>query len=130
MKLLGLDIGEKRIGVAWASSEVKLAVPGEVLANDQTIFERIQKLVTQKNAETVVVGLPRNSKGEETQQSVYVRNFVAKLELSVPIHFQDESLTSVLAEGRLKASGKPYTKSDIDAAAAALILNDYLERNF
>jgi len=130
MKLIGLDIGEKRIGVARANSEVKLATPGKVLTNNETVFSQIQELLVQEQAEAVVVGLPRNSKGEETRQSAYVRDFVAKLELAVPVHFQDESLTSVLAEEQLKSGKKPYTKDDIDTTAATLILNDYLERNF
>ncbi|MCL1929926.1 Holliday junction resolvase RuvX [Candidatus Saccharibacteria bacterium] len=130
MRLLGLDIGERRIGVAWANSDVKLASPGEVLINDETVFERISELVVNQKVRAIVVGLPRNSKGEETKQSAYVQDFVAKLKSSVPVHFQDESLTSVLAEEQLKSSKKTYSKGDIDVAAAVLILNDYLERNF
>ena len=130
MKLLGLDIGERRIGVAQANSEVRIAVPGEVLASDEVVYENIRKLVAREKIEVVVVGLPRNSKGEETHQSTYVRDFVARLKLSVPVHLQDESLTSVLAEERLRERGKPYTKGEVDITAATLILNDYLERNF
>jgi putative Holliday junction resolvase len=130
MKLIGLDIGERRIGVAWANSEVKIAAPRKTLLNDEKIVEQISDLVAAEKAEAVVVGLPRNSKGEETAQSTYVKDFVAKLNLTVPIYLQDESLTSVLAEEHLKSSKKQYAKGDIDSGAAIIILNDYLERNF
>jgi putative Holliday junction resolvase len=130
MKLIGLDIGERRIGVARANSEVKLAATRPTLANDEDITDKINELVTQEKAEAVVVGLPRNSQGEETKQSAYVRDFTARLNLAVPVYFQDESLTSVLAEEQLKNSKKPYVRGDIDSRAAELILNDYLERNF
>jgi len=130
MKLIGLDIGEKRIGVARANSDVRLAAPYGTLSNDEHIFQKIADLVDNEKVETVVVGLPRNSMGEETKQSDYVRNFMASLKLTVPVYFQDESLTSVLAEEQLQGNKKPYEKNDIDSRAAVLILNDYLERNF
>jgi putative Holliday junction resolvase len=130
MKLIGLDVGERRIGVAWANSEVRLAAARPTLINDEGIFERIRELVRDEKAEAVVVGLPRNSQGTETRQSEYTREFVRRLELAVPVYFQDESLTSVLAEGTLRRSRKGYQRGDVDAAAAVLILNDYLERNF
>jgi putative Holliday junction resolvase len=130
MRLIGLDIGERRIGVAWANSEVKLAAARSVVLNDENVVKTINDLVQNEKAEAVVVGLPRNSKGEETKQSKYVKDFVATFNLTVPVYFQDESLTSVLAEDRLKNQKKPYQKGDIDSEAAVLILNDYLERNF
>jgi len=130
MKLIGLDVGEKRIGVAWANSEVKMSAERPVVLNDAEVASKIAEVIEREKAEIVVVGLPRNSQGEETKQSTYVRQFVDGLNLSVPVYFQDESLTSVLAEQSLKNSKKQYAKGDIDSRAAALILNDYLEENF
>jgi putative Holliday junction resolvase len=130
MKLIGLDVGEKRIGVARANSDVKMAIPMGAIANDENVTTTIADLIESEQANAVIVGLPRNSKGEETKQSDYVRGFVLNLNLTVPVYFQDESLTSVLAEYQLKSSGRKYAKGDIDSEAAVLILNDYLERNF
>jgi putative Holliday junction resolvase len=82
-----------------------------------------------EDADTIVVGYPRNQSGEPTAQTAYVEEFAKQLHDMAPhLVFQDESLTSVLAEQRLRAQGKPYTKGDIDAQAAAIILQDYLER--
>lgn len=126
---LGLDIGTKRVGVAVADDIVKIAVPLETLAMDESTFrERVAYLVTQHDIETIVLGYPRNQSGEATKQTAYVEAIANQLkDLDANIVFQDESLSSVVAEDRLKARTKEYTKADIDAEAAAVILQDYLE---
>jgi putative Holliday junction resolvase len=79
----------------------------------------------------LVVGYPRNQQGEATAQTQKVVEYAERLaNLKVPIVYQDESLTSVLAEDYLKSLHKPYSRGDIDAHAAAIILGDYLEANF
>lgn len=83
-----------------------------------------------EGAQTLVVGYPRNQQGEATAQSAYVEAFADKLADIAKVVFQDESLTSVLAESRLKSRGKPYVKGDIDKEAAAIILQDYLEQHY
>lgn len=126
--LLALDIGERRIGVAKGDTGVRLAIPLTTLVVDGTEVDRIKQLINDERAEILVLGYPRNQSGEPTAQTQYVEKVAAELkDLGLPIVFQDESLTSVLAEQRLKASGKPYAKGDIDAEAATLILQDYLE---
>lgn len=126
-----LDVGEKRIGVAVADSSVRIAVPYETIEADGTEIESINKLVDQQNSDVLVVGFPRNQSGEATAQSSYVEEFVEKLDTTgLEVVFQDESLTSVLAEERLKAHDRPYSKADIDAQAATIILQDYLEANY
>lgn len=126
---IALDVGEKRIGVAVGDDAIKIAVPFETIEVDGSERERIARLVVQENAATVVIGYPRNQSGEATAQTAYVETFAASLvDIAPNIVFQDESLTSVLAEQRLKSYKKPYTKGDIDAQAAAIILQDYLEQ--
>ncbi len=127
-RFLALDIGEKRIGVAVGDSGVRIAVPFETIEVDGREIERIARLVIDEKADTVVVGYPRNQSGQATAQTAFVQAFAAKLTTIAPeIVFQDESLTSVLAEQRLQSYKKPYTKADIDAQAAAIILQDYIE---
>ena len=131
MKLIGLDVGTKRIGVAKADSSTKIAVPdGFVNVNGQE-FAEIARIARMYSTSTFVVGLPRNNSGEETKQSLYARNFARQLAMSIPnarIYFEDESLTSVEAERRLKERKKKYQKGEIDAEAASIILQDFLER--
>jgi putative Holliday junction resolvase len=128
--LVCLDVGEKRIGVAVADTAVRIAVPFTTIDVDGTELEAINEIVIKENADTIIVGYPRNQLGESTAQTSYIEQFAQKLEDSAAtIIFQDESLTSVLAEERLKSYKKPYTKGDIDAQAAAIILQDYLENN-
>jgi putative Holliday junction resolvase len=130
VKLIGIDVGTKRIGVAKADSIVPVATPLLTIEADGTEIEQLGKLITDENAEIAVVGYPRNQSGDPTEQTEYSKQFAAKLESFAKVVFQDESLTSVLAEERLKASKKPYSKGDIDALAAAIILQDYLEVNY
>ncbi len=125
---LGLDIGGKRIGVAQADSEVRIAFPLCTVEVDGLEINRLRELVAEAQPSALVVGYPRNQQGEITAQTKEVERVAAELEtLKVPIMFQDESLTSVLAEQYLKRHNKTYTKADIDAHAAAIILGDYLE---
>lgn len=131
MKLIGLDVGTKRIGVAKADSTTKIAVPdGFVNVNGQE-FAEIARIARMYSTSTFVVGLPRNNSGEETKQSLYARSFARQLAMSIPntrIYFEDESLTSVEAENRLKQRKKKYQKGEIDSEAASIILQDFLER--
>jgi putative Holliday junction resolvase len=129
--IISLDVGEKRIGVAIADDMVKIAVPYTTIEVDGSELVAIADLVIQQDARLLVVGYPRNQQGEATAQTRYVESFAELLEDFGPkIVFQDESLTSVIAEQRLIAKKKPYTKGDIDAQAAAIILQDYLEGNY
>jgi putative Holliday junction resolvase len=129
--ILGLDVGEKRIGVAVGDSGVRIAVPFETIEVDGSEIKAIADVYTTQNASILVVGYPRNQKGEPTAQTKFVTDFVAKLsDISPKIVYQDESLTSVMAEQRLASYNKPYTKADVDAQAAAIILQDYIEANY
>jgi putative Holliday junction resolvase len=127
-KLLGLDVGTARIGVAAGDDLVKVAHPLTTLTVDGCELTQIQSLAAQHGASLIVVGLPRNASGEETQQSQYSRHFAEQLTAAgLTVALQDESLTSITAEQRLQERKKPYTKADIDAEAATIILQDYLE---
>jgi len=137
MKLIGLDIGEKRIGVSKADTSVKIAVPcGAIMVDGQEI-ENIVRLCKVQGAEAIVVGMPRNLQGQLTQQSVYVQGFANNLNAALieanaskatpKIYFQDESLTSVQAKDNLKNSGYNKKAGDIDTEAATIILQDFLE---
>lgn len=128
--LICLDVGERRIGVAVADTSVRIAVPYDTIEVDGTEVQQIAELTVRDNAQTIVVGFPRNQQGEATSQSAFAEAFADKLADIATVVFQDESLTSVIAEQRLKTRGKSYQKGDIDKEAAAIILQDYLERKY
>ena len=130
MKILGLDVGEKRIGVARADSSTRIAVPVGFIEVNGSEWNEIARLSRLHSTSYFVVGLPRSNEGNETAQSMYVRQFAKTLVEKVPgakVRFQDESLTSVVAEERLRARRKVYEKGEIDAEAASIILQDFLE---
>lgn len=129
--ILCLDVGEKRIGVAVGDSGVRIAVPFETIEVDGNEVEAIADVFIQQQADILVIGYPRNQAGEPTAQTKFVTDFAEKLrDISPKIIFQDESLTSVIAEQQLKDYNRPYTKGDVDAQAAAIILQDYIEANY
>ena len=130
MKIIGLDVGEKRIGVAKVDSDTRIAVPVGFINVDGLEYQEIAQVARMNNTNIFVIGLPRSNEGNETQQSLYVRNFAKVLVEQIPdakVRFQDESLTSVVAEERLKSRKKKYEKGDIDAEAASIILQDFVE---
>jgi len=131
IKLLCLDVGEKRIGVAIGDTSVKIAIPFDTVNADGDEIKIITELLKKEATDILVIGYPRNQSGESTAQTKFVEEFAAKLKGTVPkIVFQDESLTSVLAEQQLISYKHPYTKADIDAKAAAIILQDFMEINY
>ena len=130
MKIIGLDVGTKRIGVARADSTTKIAIPSGFIVVDGSEWEKIAKLAKLYSTNWFVLGMPRSNEGNETKQSLYVRSFAKELLKQIPdakIRFQDESLTSVEAEERLKSRKKTYGKGEIDSEAASIILQDFLE---
>jgi len=126
--VLGLDIGENKTGVARVNMIARLPQVVATLKNDNNFIPEITKIIKEENIDVMVVGLPRNMNGEETAQTKYVRDYVDNYlkSLKLPIFFQDETLSSKAAEVRLAGSG--YKKTDIDAMAAVVILEDYLEQ--
>lgn len=129
-KIIAFDVGTKYIGVAGADTIVPIAVPISAVSVDGNEIEVIRKMIVDEGVATAVVGYPRNQAGEATDQTAYSKVFGDKLVDVCTVAYQDESLTSIMAEDRLKASGKPYEKPDIDAMAATIILQDYLESNY
>ena len=109
MKIIGLDVGEKRIGVAKVDSTTRIAVPVGFISVNGSEWQEIAKIARLNNTDFFVLGLPRSNEGNETRQTLYVRNFARMLSKILPdakIRFQDESLTSVEAESRLKSRKK------------------------
>lgn len=130
-EILALDVGERRIGVASANLTARMAAPLTTLAHEADIFEQIAALLADYGAVALVIGLPRGLDGQETAQTQRVRDFAAQLaaRVAVPLHWQDEALTSRKAEDELRERGKPFAKGDIDALAATYILEDFLHDN-
>lgn len=130
-RLIGFDVGDKRIGLAEGDGQLKIAFPSGHMIVDGLEIERIGQLIAEKEPSVLVVGYPRDQSGGETDQTAKSREFGDSLvQFGIEVVYQDESLTSVIAEDRLKQRGKPYSKADIDSEAAAIILQDFIEANY
>jgi putative Holliday junction resolvase len=139
MRFVGLDVGEKRIGIAVSDATGMLARPVGVLearflgalALDQAASAVLRLASEDDGVAGVVVGLPRRLDGSANDMTPRVRQFAEALgaRIGLPVVLQDERLTSREAESRLATREKDWRarKKQIDAAAAAIILQDYLD---
>ena len=133
MRSLGLDIGDKRIGVALSDPEGILASPLTIIncKDERLDIEAITDIISQQQVKQIIVGLPRSMDGSIGKQAEKVKAFIQKLcgHTEVPVQFRDERLTTVSAK-RLMQAAKPQKtreKARYDAIAAALILQGYLD---
>ncbi|HXD16646.1 MAG TPA: Holliday junction resolvase RuvX [Vicinamibacterales bacterium] len=139
MRFVGLDIGERRIGIAVSDVTGTLARPLGVLRPSglevdalDVVSSEIARLAAEEDGiGAIVVGLPRRLDGSPTEMTPRVQQFARRLETktALPITFQDERLSSREAESRLALRDKDWRsrKARLDAAAAAVILQDYLD---
>jgi putative Holliday junction resolvase len=132
VRVLGLDIGERRIGTALSDARRRIATPLGVLdARDLVEGPALPDLVEEYEIELVVVGLPMSLDGEEGPQAALVRKSGDELarRLRIPVEYQDERLSSAEAQRRMAEAGvsSREMKGKTDMLAAALILQSYLD---
>lgn len=139
MRVLGIDYGARRIGLALSDATATLASPWCMLQRPSSEAETLRMLIaeitTLKNEDeglaAVVVGWPRRLDGSATDHTPIVETFARSLKthIDVPVVLQDERLSSTEAESRLARREKDWRKRklQLDAAAAAVILQDYLD---
>jgi putative Holliday junction resolvase len=139
VRVVGLDVGEKRIGVAVSDLTGTLARPVGVVQTsglDRDAVDRASAEIARLAAEedgvaTIVVGLPRHLDGRPSDMTPRVQAFASRLgdRTTLPVHLQDERLSSHEAESLLAVREKDWRarKKKLDAAAAAVILQDFLD---
>ena len=127
--LLGVDTGDVRVGVAHKAADVTRAEPVCTLKNEDGVYEEIVKLAGKHKVETLVVGLPRDINGNETAQTRKARHFAGELADISGMHviLHDEFATSERARERLGKLSREQEKAQLDAMAAAVLLDDYME---
>ena len=134
MVILSVDYGDARTGVAVCDKNEMLASPVTVIneKNTERLVNAVIETVRQKNAELIVVGLPKNMDGSEGFRAEACRDFASQLsdKSGVEVRFQDERLTTVSAHNYLNETntrGKKR-KAIIDAVSAVIILEDYMKK--
>jgi putative Holliday junction resolvase len=128
MKIMGMDIGDKRIGIAFTDREKKLSIPHSILKNDKDLPDKLGKLLDEESVEKIIVGMPYTLKGEIGPQGKKILEFVKQnlLITGIEVVYQDERFTSKLETG--PGVKKKKTKEQKDKFSAALILQGYLDR--
>lgn len=122
-KLLGIDYGDKRIGLAMAETDSLAVAPFKTLINDKKLITNLQKIIQDEDITKVVVGWPVNLKNQKTEQTKKVERFleIIKKELSVPVVTEDERFTTKIFQ-KIKVK-------NLDALSAMKILESYLSRS-
>ena len=147
MKFLGIDYGTKRIGVAISDENGAIAFPKEILANDANTFKRLGEMIEKENIGQIVIGESVDFSGKLNALSARIEVFILELEekFKLPIHKQKEFLTSMearkskdnlsaqagkksLSPSQAHSKVKQIKSGRIDASAAALILQRYLDK--
>ena len=132
-RVLGIDYGDSRIGLAMSDPIKIIASPFKTILNEgnEKCLQVFQTLIKEKDVEAIVVGLPIGLKGQETVQTKKVREFANLLyALKLPIHLEDERLSSVSAEKSMIQQNikTGHNKGLIDQRAAAIILQQFLDK--
>ena len=132
MRYLAIDYGNKRTGLAICDVAETIASPLTVIHGQKDLLTKIKNIVEAENIEAVVLGLPLNMDDSQGPQAKRVFNFADQLKgyIDIPIHFQDERLSTFGAEEKLAAADftRGKKKKRIDAVAAAQILEAFLEQ--
>jgi putative Holliday junction resolvase len=131
--VLGLDLGQSRIGVAISDPDRRVAVPlGTIRTGAPDDVKAIAALVLDHKVERIVVGHPRSLSGRKGEAADHAEKFASALRglLAVPVVLEDERLTTVQAERELAAAGVRgrRRREVVDQAAAAVILQSYLDK--
>jgi len=131
-RILGLDFGRARIGVAISDELQMLAHPLETIPANEEPVSRVAEIVREKKVDHVVAGIPRQMNGQIGTAATEVLEFVEKLRaiLPCPVVTWDERLTTVAAHRALRDAGKKTrdTRGYVDQVAAQMILQSYLDR--
>jgi putative Holliday junction resolvase len=132
MRYLAIDYGDKHTGLAICDPAETIASPLAVIEGQKDLIKKITDIIKSENVEAIVIGLPLNMDNSQGFQAEQVFQFAEQLKahLQIPIHFQDERLTSFAAEGKLAPAEftRKKKKKRLDAIAAAEILETFLER--
>lgn len=134
-KIMGLDVGTKRIGIALSDFLLYTAQPFETISREpeKESINIIEQLCKENNVEKIIVGLPKNMNGTLGTQAEDCEQYSELIKERIPniqIIFEDERLTSKQAENILALQGKKYTKNKglVDLKSACIILQQYLDR--
>ena len=131
-RYMGVDYGEKRVGLARADDERRMAVPHRVYEMGEDYQEDLEYLAVyiKSEADAIIIGLPLTTKGVEGQMCEKVREFARELQFltDLPVHFQDERFSTRANEGLLQGMRTEDKKKLVDALAAAGILQTWLDK--
>ena len=130
-RILAIDYGKKRIGLAVTDELQLIASPFDIYHNNHELFGKLKKLHSSYRFEKIVIGLPYSETYQEATRAVMDFAENLKKEIELPIEYQNEEFSSIYAESLLKSTGKnqKQIRESIDKYAAYKILNDYLKSN-
>ncbi len=138
MEFIGIDYGSKSVGLSWGSDALQMAVPIKAIPLEplDQFFLQLKQIITEKGCQGFVVGFPLHLDGKIGRRAQEVQVFAEKLKnfFQLPIYFQDERFSTQSAQGLTNYAVRTFQKSKklkqkgiIDAQAAAIILQDFID---
>jgi putative Holliday junction resolvase len=132
MRIMALDVGERRIGIALSDKLNLTAQPFKVIERDNKEIQELKKIIEEKGIKKIVFGIPLNSRGGETEQSKKIREFAKKLNKEIPIcidfydeRFSTSEIEKILISARITRKKRKNLR---DILSAVIILQSYLDR--
>jgi putative Holliday junction resolvase len=131
MRVLGIDYGHVRVGLALGDTDSRIATPWSVIPNEGSlaVLAKIHEIIERDRVDEIVVGIPRSlaTKSTENAQAKEIHSFVDAVRgLNLPVHEEDESMSSKLAARQVQGAGEKGKRDDL---AAAAILQSWLDRH-
>jgi putative holliday junction resolvase len=131
MRVLGIDYGEKRIGIAASDPDQKVSLPIRIIESSQNTIKLLKEIIEEYDISEIVFGLPKDKEGNDSKKATEVRTFGEKLRetTNIPITYWDErystkAVKQAMIQTNLKSRKK---KKSLDAHAAAFFLQGYLD---
>jgi len=135
MRILGIDYGEKRVGIAISDERGSIAFPFKILKNDETLIDSIHNICGEEDISEIVIGKSLNEKGRENKIMEKINKFKKDLEvLNLAIHFENEFMSSIIVKGLgdKKDNNERKIKKEksikVDDRAASIILQRFLDK--
>lgn len=128
-RILGIDFGKSKIGLAIADEETRMAFALDILSNNKDFFGKLKGIIEKENVKTIIIGITSHNKDMQSMEEKTAFTETVKKETQLPVMFQEEMFTTKMAQNNIKErGGKNIAKTD-DKEAARIILQEWLDKN-
>ena len=128
-RILGIDYGASKIGLALADNETKIAFVYKTIDNDKSFFQKLAQIIAEEAVEKVIIGIPSHTNSEKVEYAGEKAGKIIEEKIGIPVAYQNEMFTTKMAQANLIERGVKGIKRFDDQEAARLILQEWLDGN-